>query len=76
MVPGSFLEQDSVCHAAGTAIIRHVTTAGAAKGAGSLALATGRLAVVIGLSHLEAGQLVRPYRQGGSLLETQNIPQK
>lgn len=57
----------------GTAIIHHVTTAGAAKGAGSLALAAGRLAVVIWASHLEAGQSVRPYRQRG-VLETQNIP--
>lgn len=54
-----------MCRAGGTAIIRRVPTTQAAKGAGSPALAAGRLAVFMWASHLEAGQLVRPYRQGG-----------
>lgn len=49
-----------MCHAGGTAIIHRVPTTQAAKGAGSPALA-----VFMWASHLEAGQLVRPYRQGG-----------
>lgn len=65
MMPGNFLEQDSACRTGGTAIIHPVTAARAAKRTGSLALAAGRRAVVIWASHLEAGHLVRPYRQVG-----------
>lgn len=56
----------------GTAIIHHVTTAGAAKGAGSFALAAGRLTVVIWASHLEAGQSVRAIQAEGSAEDTEH----
>lgn len=55
VMPGNFLEQDSVCHTGGMAVIHHVTRRWAAKGTGSFALAVGRLAV-IWASHLEGGQ--------------------
>lgn len=74
VVPGNFLEQNSVCHTGGMAIIHRVTTKWAAKGTGSLALAAGRLAVVIWASHLEGRWFSEAIQAGGTLLETQNIP--